>query len=308
MPLLTVDVPVQPVEQRRSRLALTALLAGGVAIGGSPIFVRLSEIGPMATAFWRVGLALIPLFLLFRLTGGHRTPGPADTRDRLALMLPGLFLAIDLVAWHMAIGMTTVANATLLANLAPVFVTLVGWLLFRLPVTRLFLAGLAVALMGIVTLKGGLSGLAAGNLAGDGLAVLAALFYAGYMISVARLRDRFETLRVMLWSSAAAAVCLLPVVLVAEDQLIPATLFGWSMLAGLALVSHAGGQVAITFALAYLPTAFSSLTLLLQPVVAALLGVALLGEAVTLLQAAGGIIVLLGILIARRSGAVKANA
>lgn len=289
-----------PPSAARQRVALIALLAGGAAIGGSPIFVRLSEIGPMATAFWRVGLALLPLAVLFVASGAHRQPGPATLSDRVALALPGLFLAIDLVAWHVAIALTTVANATLLANLAPVFVTLIGWLVFRQPVTRAFLIGLAVAMAGIVILKGGLSGLAAGNPAGDGLTMLAALFYGGYMIAIARLRGRFDTLRIMLWSSASAAVCLLPVVLALEDRFVPASLFGWSMLAGLALVSHAGGQVAITFALAYLPTAFSSLTLLLQPVVAALLGMLLLGEAVTLVQATGGAIVLLGILLARR--------
>ena len=51
----------------RNRLALIALLVGGAAIGGSPIFVRLSEVGPMATAFWRVALALVPLFAWARL-------------------------------------------------------------------------------------------------------------------------------------------------------------------------------------------------------------------------------------------------
>lgn len=286
----------------RNRLALMALLAGAVAIGGSPIFVRLSEIGPMATAFWRVALALVPLFLFFRLSEKRRAARPAGLRDMIALALPGVFLAADLVAWHAAIHVTTVANATLLANLAPVFVTAVGWLFLGASISRAFLIGLAVAITGIVILKGGLSGLSAGNPSGDALAVLAALFYAGYMLGVARLRGRFDTARVMLWSTASAAVCLLPVVLLTESQFAPVTIFGWAMLLGLALISHAGGQVAITYALAFLPTAFSSLTLLLQPVVAALLGVVVLGEAVGVTQAIGGAIVLCGILYARRSG------
>ncbi|MBB3975602.1 drug/metabolite transporter (DMT)-like permease [Rhizobium azooxidifex] len=284
----------------RNRLALIALLAGGVAIGGSPIFVRLSEIGPMATAFWRVALALVPLLVFFRMTEKRQAAGPAGLRDMVALALPGVFLAADLVAWHAAIHVTTVANATLLANLAPVFVTAVGWLFLGASISRAFLIGLTVAITGIVVLKGGLSGLSEGNPVGDALAILAALFYAGYMLGVARLRGRFDTARVMLWSTASAAVCLLPVVLLTENQFFPVTLFGWAMLLGLALISHAGGQVAITYALAYLPTAFSSLTLLIQPVVAALLGVVVLGEGVSITQAIGGAIVLCGILYARR--------
>ena len=283
-----------------SRFALIALLAGGIAIGGSPIFVRLSEIGPMATAFWRVALALVPLFLFFRVRERQHVPGPKGVADVMGLALPGVFLAADLIAWHLAIHVTTVANATLLANLAPVFVTAIGWLFLGASVSRAFLAGLLVAITGIVVLKGGVSGFSAGNRAGDALAILAALFYAGYMLSIARLRGNFDTVRVMLWSTLSAAVCLLPVVLLTENQVFPVTIFGWGMLLGLALISHAGGQLAITYALAYLPTAFSSLTLLLQPVVAALLGVAVLGEGVSITQAIGGAIVLGGILYARR--------
>ena len=284
----------------RNRLALIALLAGGIAIGGSPIFVRLSEIGPMATAFWRVALALVPLFVFFRATERRHVPGPEGVGDMMALALPGFFLAGDLIAWHVSIHMTTVANATLLTNLAPVFVTAVGWLFLGASISRAFLIGLLIAIMGSVVLKGGLSGLSAGNPAGDGLAIVAALFYAGYMLAIARLRGRFDTVRVMLWSTLSAAVCLLPVALLTESQFFPVTTFGWAMLLGLALITHAGGQLAITYALAYLPTAFSSLTLLLQPVVAALLGVAVLGEVVTGTQAIGGMIVLCGILYARR--------
>ncbi|MEZ2127024.1 MULTISPECIES: DMT family transporter [unclassified Sinorhizobium] len=284
----------------QSRLALLALLLGGVAIGGSPIFVRLSEVGPLATAFWRVTLALIPLFIVSVAQRRQSVARPTRLADYAMLVLPGVFLAVDLATWHLAIGLTSVANATLLANLAPVFVTLIGWLLFRSAVTKIFLSGLMIAIAGVVILKGGPLALGNGDMRGDGLAVLAAACYAGYILAIGRLRSRFDTLRIMLWSSAAAAVCIFPIVIAFEGNLFPATLHGWAVLFGLAFISHAGGQVAITYALAYLPAAFSSLTLLLQPVVAAVLAWLLLGETIGTMQAIGGIIVLTGILIARR--------
>ncbi|NRP70078.1 4-amino-4-deoxy-L-arabinose-phosphoundecaprenol flippase subunit ArnE [Ensifer psoraleae] len=285
----------------RNSIAMTALLLGGVAIGGSPIFVRLSEVGPMATAFWRVALALLPLVAWSWLRNGSASDRrPEQFSDYAMLILPGVFLAIDLAAWHLALTMTSVANATLLANLAPVFVTLAGWALFRTPVSAVFVAGLATAVAGVVILKGGPAALADGDVLGDGIAVVAAMFYAGYILAIGKLRSRFSTNRIMIWSTASAAVCMLPMTLVAEPSLFPASAFGWAMLFGLAFVSHAGGQVAITYALAYLPAAFSSLTLLLQPVVAAILAWVLLSEPVGLAQAIGGAIVLVGILIARR--------
>src|SRR3546814_14191332 len=99
---------------------------------------------------------------------------PVSLRDSLFLILPGLALAVDLVAWHLALHITSVANATLLANLAPVFVTLIGWLIFRTAVTRIFLLGLGLAIAGVITLKGGPAALAEGDLLGDGIATLAA--------------------------------------------------------------------------------------------------------------------------------------
>lgn len=283
-----------------NRLALAALILGGAAIGGSPIFVRLSEVGPMATAFWRVALALIPIVLFSLIKGKDAGPKPEKLSDYGLLVLPGVILALDLAAWHLSITMTSVANATLLANLAPVFVTIIGFLFFRAVVTRLFVIGLALALAGVVILKGGPSAFGNGDLAGDGIATVAALFYAVYILAIGRLRSRFDTIRIMLWSTASAAVTIFPLALAFEDQILPATAYGWAMVFGLAFVSHAGGQVAIAYALAYLPAAFSSLTLLLQPVVAAILAWILLSEAIGPMQAIGGAVVLAGIMIARR--------
>jgi len=285
----------------QNSLAMAALLVGGLAIGGSPIFVRLSEVGPMATAFWRVALALIPLVVWSRLRNGAIDDRrPERLSDYALLVLPGIFLAIDLGAWHLSLAMTSVANATLLANLAPVFVTLASWALFRSPVSGLFAVGLGTAVAGVVVLNGVPNSLGGGELTGDAVAIVAAMFYAGYILAIGRLRSRFGTNRIMIWSTASAAACILPMTLLTEAVLFAPSAFGWAMLIGLAFVSHAGGQVAITYALAYLPPAFSSLTLLLQPVVAAALAWGLLGEPVGFMQAIGGTIVLIGILIARR--------
>lgn len=282
------------------RSALVALIAGGIAIGASPIFVRLSEVGPISTGFWRLALALIPLSLWSLLRAAPHARKPLRLSDALLLVVPGLALAIDLVAWHLSLHMTSVANSTLLANLAPVFVTLIGFLLFRTVVSRIFLLGLGLAIIGVITLKGGPAALVEGNFAGDAVATLAAIFYACYILAIGRLRSRFDTVRIMIWSTATAALAILPFALYFEGNILPYSLYGWGILFGLAFISHAGGQVAITYALAFLPAAFSSLTLLLQPVVAAFLAWVILAEAVGPLQAIGGAIVLAGILVARR--------
>jgi drug/metabolite transporter (DMT)-like permease len=278
--------------------ALGALLLGATCIALSPIFVRLSEAGPTATAFWRVALAVPVLWVLYFIReinlGAKRSP------RGLLLVAAGIAFAGDLGFWHASIQLTSVANSTLLANLASLFVTLAAWIFLRERPSRLFLAGLGLALFGVTLLVRSSLQFSATALAGDALGVVTAMFYAGYILAVKGLRDRGETaLRIMAVTSTLTAILLLPAALAAGEQFFPATATGWLVVLGLALVSHAAGQGLIAYALAHLPAAFSSVGLLLQPVVAALFAWLLLAEP----QVAGGLVVLAGIYLARRASA-----
>jgi drug/metabolite transporter (DMT)-like permease len=280
--------------------ALFALFAGAVCIALSPIFVRVSEAGPTATAFWRVALAVPVLWLLYFLRAGNRKTHRYAGKWPL-LLAAGLAFAGDLAFWHASVMRTSVANSTLLANLASIFVTLGAWVFFRQRPTRLFLAGLGAALVGVTLLVHTSLALSSTNLAGDALGVATAMFYASYLLAVKALRDRGEaTLHLMAVTTTLTALVLFPVALATGEQMLPATAFGWWMLIGLALVSHAAGQGLIAYALAHLPAAFSSVSLLFQPVMAALFAWALLAEGLVPLQLIGGIVVLLGIYLARR--------
>lgn len=283
------------------RPALPALLLGATCIALSPIFVRLSEAGPTATAFWRTALALPALWPLYVARPCAATPPRAP---RLLLLAAGLAFAGDLAFWHAAIGLTSVANSTLLANLASVFVTLAAWIFLRQRPRALFLTGLGAALGGVVLLVQSSLQVSSGGLLGDTFGVVTALFYAAYLLAVKALRDRgCGTLLIMAVTSTITTIALLPIALVSGERVIPLSGAGWLDLLGLALVSHAAGQGLIAYALAHLPAAFSSVSLLLQPVMAALFAWVLLAEPLAPLQLAGGAIVLAGIYLARRGSA-----
>jgi drug/metabolite transporter (DMT)-like permease len=283
--------------------ALLALVVGGIAIGASPIFVRLSELGPSATAFWRVALALPVLYLWTGMTDGRKRPArwPSAYGDLFALVLAGLFFTGDIALWHWAVGLTSVANSTLLVNLAPVFVALGGWLLFGERFGARFVAGLAVALAGAAMLVGWDLASDPRNILGDVAALVAAVFYASYILIVYRLRSRFSTGTIMVSSGVVTSVALLPITILSGENLFAVTAYGWAILLGVALLSHAGGQGLIAYALAGLPVAFSSVGLLLQPVSAAVLAWTILDETLGGWQAVGGAVVLVGIVLARRS-------
>lgn len=297
---VTPATPLSTPAGGLARFALPLLLLGAVAIACSPIFVRLSELGPIATAVHRVLLALPVLLLLQKVVPKQAAQTVPKGGDWLLLALAGFMFAGDLATWHWSIGMTSVANATLLANFAPIFVALFSWLVFKERFSRLFLAGLTLAMVGAMTLMGASLNVGLDTLYGDLVALSCGAFYAGYILSIARLRSRFDTMTVMLWSGLGTFLFLLPLCWALGESLIATSLYGWLILLGLAVISHAGGQSLIAFSLAHLPASFSSVALLTQPVVAALLAVVILGELPVIWQAIGGVIVLLGIYLAKR--------
>lgn len=282
--------------------ALLALVLGASSLGFSPIFVRLSELGPTASAFYRPFLALPVLWLWLRWEQarlGAAGVRPSGRRDWGLLVLGGFFFAGDLAFWHWSINYTSVANATLFATSAPIWVTLAGWLLFKERFSRTFLAGMGLSLVGGGVLMGDSLRVDPNLLIGDVLGVITGMFLAAYILTVKRLRGSFSTLLTMFWTSTVTAAFLLPVALASGESLaIP----GWTALAvllGLALVAHIGGQGLFAFALAQLPAGFSSVGLLLEAVAAALFGWLLLDEALSSWQLTGGAIILVGIVLAR---------
>ncbi|HXG18330.1 MAG TPA: DMT family transporter [Methylomirabilota bacterium] len=291
-----------PLDRSQTGLALLALFGGAFGIAFAPIFVRLSLVGPVATAFWRLALALPALWLWVFLEKQQegalwRFPQRAAV---FQLALAGLFFSGDLAVWHWSIRLTSVANATLLANFAPIFVAFAGWLFFgyRVGVTLLF--GMGAALVGTTLMVGASFSVSLQHLLGDALGLITAMFYAGYILTVKRLRDDLSTGTIMAWSGTIMAGMLFAVAFLSEEQIMPLSWQGWRPLIGLALMSQVVGQSLITYALAHLPAAFSSVGLLLQPVMATVFAWLILSETVNGFQVIGGGCVFIGIVIARR--------
>ncbi len=285
---------------RSAALAVTALFVGAACIGTSALWVKVSETGPVSTAFWRVFLAL-PLLWAWALAERGRPARAVPATERRLMLWAGLLFAGDLAVWHWSVVLTSVANATLLANLAPIFVALAAWILFHRTPSGRFLAGLAAALAGMAVLIGGDFRLAGNQVLGDALGVVSAMFYAGYQLVVTRLRASASTASIMAWSGAITAAALLPLALASGEQFLPLTGGGWGKLIGLALVSQVVGQSLIAYAMAHLPATFSSVGLLFQPVMAALFAWILLGETLGWIEIAGAITVLAGIRIVHQT-------
>jgi drug/metabolite transporter (DMT)-like permease len=279
----------------RGAAAFGALVGGAMAMGLSPIFVRWADVGPFASAFWRVALALPLLWLWMRLSE-RSVPRRRFSRPTV---LAGLAFTGDLLFWHSAILHTSVANATFFATTAPIWVIAFGWLLFRERVGRETLLGLALCLAGGAALLAQSLQLRPEHALGDLFGLATGVFFGLYFLAVEAARRSTGAARVTFESSVVTAAALLAVALASEPRLLPSSLSGASALLGMAWVSHAGGQGLLTVALGLLPATFSSLVIFLEAVAAALFAFVLLGEPISLVQGLGGLLIMAGIYVAR---------
>ena len=281
-------------EQRRFAVAVAALVAGAVAMGASVLFVRWADVGPYASAFWRVFLALPFLWGWMRL----ERRGQRAAFD-LPVLLAGLFFTGDLFFWHLAILGTSVANATFLATTAPVWVALGAGFVLGETVGARILAGLALCVLGGFALVGESYGFAPQRLNGDLFGIATALFFGCYVLAVRAGRARHGAAALMFCSTAITAACLFGIALAFEPRILPQSLAGAGALVALALISQVGGQGLVAVALGTLPATFSSLVIFLEAIAAASFGWLLLGEPLGLVQALGGVLILFGIWVAR---------
>jgi drug/metabolite transporter (DMT)-like permease len=132
------------------------------------------------------------------------------------------------------------------------------------------------------------------------LGIATAVAYAGYIIFAARARGLLTTPIVMFGSALTTATVLLPVALMEDGLFLPANLEGWLPLLGLGWFAHVLGQSLIIYGLAHISATLGSVTLLLQPVISALLAWWLFAEVLGLGHLVGAALIFTGIALARR--------
>lgn len=286
-------------------LGTLALFAGASCIALAPIMVKLSPLGPQASAFWRLAFAL-PALAIWAL---WEQRGPRDEAPFpwLLLGLAGLLFAGDLATWHAGIVRTSAANATFLSNLTPIVVVAFGWLTTRAVPKTAYWVAVGIALSGSLLLSGGAPGSDPQHLLGDGLSALTSVWYGLYLLAVTRMRTHLGAGTIMLSSSAVAALLCLAITLIAGEPLVP-TLSGqswimvWWPLLVLGLLAHVGGQGLLAVGFGMVPTHIAAILILWQPVLVGLLGWVILGEALGPIQLVGGFLVLVGVWLAKRAG------
>jgi len=270
-------------------------LAGILTISLSAILVRLAAAPPSTAAFLRSAYAVPLLWLVWFLT---RREDRRTRVERGKAFTAGLFLAIDLVLWHRAIGMIGAGPATVLANTQVIFVGIAAWILYRERPSRRVLTAIPIVFAGVVLISGLGRPDAHGSdpIAGTIYGLLAGITYSVFLV----------LLRASNRNLSPPAGPFLDVTLgAALGSFVWGTLDGslqlgiepsahlWLLV--LALVPHSCGWLMITAALPRLPSVETSVLLLLQPMVTVLLALLIFGEWLSWLQWCGVALVLAGI-------------
>lgn len=279
-------------------------VAGAAVIGTSAVLIRLSGESSATVAFFRCAGALPVLAVL-----AWRERSACGPRSNHGWsLLAGVLFGITLVLQNHAIAALGAGIATVLGNLQVLFVALAGWALFaERPSGRWFLA-LPPALLGVLLVSGALEDTSV-TVTGTGilLGVLTSAAYAAFMLTTKRgQRTGFPHVVGPLAEVTATALVVAALYGLVRGDLHPAPSWpAWGWLLLLALGPQCAGWLLITASMKRLPVALAALILLLQPLVAVVLGAVVLGERLSAGQLAGCVILLAAVLFAGPAGSLR---
>lgn len=278
-------------------LAYLALIGGIVCIAWSAILVRWTDIPGPASAFYRMLIPAVILLPTFFLRTGQPSMEPSKF---WIIAVGGLFFAFDLALYNTSILKTSAANATLLGNNTPIFVGLLTWLIFRKRPASSFWIGLVLALSGtLVIVWADLQHHAKFGI-GDLMSLSAAACFAVYLLVTEKVRSTTSTLVFLRLAMVFSTVALFLLNLGLGISLhVPNGRTWWALL-GLGIVSQLGGYLFLTYALGHLPATITSVSLLTQGPLTAVMAALLLREPLSFPQMLGGAFVLVGVALAHR--------
>ena len=274
------------------------LLLGAGLIGLAPLFVRWSELSPSWILFYRMFFAL-PFLALINFYYNKSEAFKLRNGKNLSLVIvAALAFAIDMSSWHWSIQFTSIANSTIIVNTAPIYIVILGVLLFKESISGRFLLSFALTYAGVFGLVYFSNLKTAGTLFGDGLALMAAFMYATYLLIISRL-GKESSINIIFYTTLFTCIFSLVPALIESREFLPSGNIEILNLFTMAILCQVGGQFFITFSLPKVTASFGSVGLLMQPIIATIFGAIIFYEYLNFLQLSFGVFALVGIYFAR---------
>jgi drug/metabolite transporter (DMT)-like permease len=279
------------------------LVVGVLAVSTSAVLIRVAEAHPLGLAFWRSALGALALapFAARSLRRG----GPPDRAQRRQVAVAGVFLALHFALFISAIELTTVAAASVLVAMSPLFVAVGAAVFLREPPTRRTWVGIALAATGAVAV-GAFGGVAAGAAPapalGNALAVGGAATVAVYLLVGRAARRGLPVTVYACGAYAVSALVLLPLCVVLDVTLAGYSGGTWLAILGLVVGPQLLGHTIFNALLSTVSATVVAVTVLAEPVGATLLAAVLLGELPGAGFWTGAPVILVGVFLAATRG------
>jgi len=287
---------MKSIFQRTNYFILLAF--GAMLIGFAPIFVKFSMLSSSAISFYRMFLALPFLFLLNYILNKKILFRVKNKKTIFYAAFASLAFTTDLTLWHFSMDITSVSNATIIVNSAPIFVAILSFIFFKERITKGFLLSFLVTYIGIVGLIYFSNNYVNGKLLGDILCLIAAFFYGIYLLVIARL-GKENSLNIIFYTTFFCCIFSIIPMTIEGGNFLPFSRFEWINLILMAFLCQFGGQFFITHAIGKISASGASIGLLMQPITATVLAAFIFVEILTLLQILFAFVSLFGIYLAR---------
>jgi len=271
------------------------LLIGVISISTSAIFVKLASAPSGIIAFYRLFFTVLFMFPLFIYKYVSELK-LISKKDWLFSVISGVFLAFHFILWFESLRFTSVASSTVLVTLQPLFAFIGSYLFFKEVFSGKALLSSVLAIGGSVLISWGDFYVSGTALYGDLLALIACALVTVYFMFGQAVRKRISLITYTFVVYSISTVTLFIYVLLKEESLFPYSSSDWVYFILLAIFPTLLGHSLFNWSLKWLNTSTISMAILLEPVGAGIMAYFLFQETISLTQAAGGLIVISGIM------------
>jgi len=300
---------------------LIGLIIGVMAVSTGSIFIRFAQVEMPSLVIAAGRLSLATLFILPFAVHSWKINKISLSRKTLGLLiLSGIFLGLHFITWVTSLEFTSVASSVVLVTTAPLWVALLSPIFLKEKITKWALVGLGVALIGAIMVgMGGSCRVISGQLicsgfesfiegehiTGNLLALLGAIFSGAYLMVGRSVRNRLSlaVYTTIVYGVASIVLIMLVIFSGAKVTGYSSNMYWWVL--GMALIPQVIGHTTFNWALKYLSAAYVSIALLGEPIGAVILAALLLKEKPGILEIIGGILILLGIILATQRALYK---
>lgn len=291
--------------QRKPPYFWAVMAAGITGIAFGSILIKLATAAPLAIACYRMLFSVALLAPVYAVRRGGRRFAAADLGWTA---LAGVFLSLHFVLWIYSLNYTSVTSSVVFVTTNPLFVTILGWLLFRERPSKLLLAAVALVIAGGLVIAGrsAFTSDVRANL-GNLLALGGAVMASGYLLAGRRLRPRVDILSYTTVCYSITALVLLAACLAFRTPLHGFAPINWLWFLLAALGPQLLGHSSFNWGLKHWPASRISMLIITEPVGATILAYLILNQVPSWYEIAGGMLIMAGVYLSLRNGGRSAE-